>query len=140
MLVSGRSLQSAMALLVYAWQRVWRENGVNLLFALQLFDFFGVGAKGGQGGACFGGTLPSATALLVCACQRVGRVRTRRSGFRWISTLGGGAFGICKPACREGEHTDHFVFACAFQFSLTGGRCFRGSLQSAAVLLVDSYH
>ena len=49
----------------------------------------------------------------------------RGSGFWWISTLGGGAFGICRPACREGEHFDHFVFACAFQFSLTGGRCFR---------------
>ena len=52
---------------------------MKLFFALQLFDFFGVG--GGK-----------------------------RSGFRWISTLGGGAFGICMPACRKGEHTEPLFF------------------------------
>ena len=46
MLFSGRSLQSTMALLVYSCQRVRIANGVNLLFALQLFEFFGVGARG----------------------------------------------------------------------------------------------
>ena len=30
------------------------------------------------------------------------------------------------PACREGERTEPFSFACAFHFYLTGGWCFRG--------------
>ena len=50
----------------------------------------------------------------------------RGSGFRVIATLGGGAFGICMPACREGEHTEPFFCACAVQLFRTGRRYFRG--------------
>ena len=35
-------------------------------------------------------------------------------------------FGVCMPACREGERTEFFFFACAFQISLTGERYFQG--------------
>ena len=67
---------------------------------------------------------------IVCFCvSTIGFSRsggTRGSGFRWISTLGGGAFGICMPASREGEHPEHYIITCAFQFFLTGGRYFRG--------------
>ena len=61
------------------------------------------------------------------------------SGFRWISTLGGCAFGMCMPACREGERGLNFVFALApLIFFGTGGGVFYGSLQSAAALLGDT--
>ena len=33
-------------------------------------------------------------------------VGTSRSGFRWLCTLDGGAFGTCMPACREDERTE----------------------------------
>ena len=71
---------------------------MNVFFALQLFDFFGVGAREGRGGVCFGGYLLSAAALLVYACQRVGRARTLNC-----------FFGACTVKCFR-----------------TGGRCFRG--------------
>ena len=55
--------------------------------------------RAGEGGrAGFGRSLRSAAALLVYACK----------------------------LCREDERTRCFLFACAFQFSLTGGWCFRG--------------
>ena len=34
--------------------------------------------------------------------------------------------GICMPACRKGGHNELFLYAFAFQFPLTGGRCFQG--------------
>ena len=64
---SGRSLQSATALLVYECQRVGRTSGLNFVFALAPLDF------PAPGGDVYGGSLPSAETLLVYSCQRVGR-------------------------------------------------------------------
>ena len=87
-------------------------------------------------------SLQSVATLLVYACQRIGRANglnylfalgwfhfPEAGGgvFREISAIGGGAFGICMPACREGDRTERFVYcACAVPFSLTAGQCFRG--------------
>ena len=65
---------------------------------------------GGRGGAGSGGSLPSATALWVYACQRVTRVSVLNLLF--------------------------FVLA-PFDFLGPGGGVFGGSLQSAAALLLD---
>ena len=84
------------------------ELGEQCFFALQLFDWFGVSGRGGAG---FGGSLPSAAALLVYACQRV----RRGSGL-------------------------NFVFALApSSFPGPGGVVYDGSLPSAGALLVYLY-
>ena len=88
-----------------------------------------------------GRSLQSVATLLIYACQRIGRANGldylfalerfhfpgAGGGVFWqISTIGGGAFGICMPACREGERSERFVFcACDVPFSLTAGQCFR---------------
>ena len=108
------------------------------IFALPPLNFHGAGGRGGAG---FDGSLLSAAALLVYVCQRVGRVNGENfyfalplfnfpgsgSGvFLQISTIGGGAFGICMPACREGERTEPFFFALApFHFPGAGAGVFR---------------
>ena len=60
----------------------------------------------------------------------------RGSGFRWISTLGHCALGMCMPACREGERTELCFCACAAQFSRIRAGVFGGSLPLAAALSV----
>ena len=50
-----------------------------------------------------------------------------RSGFRWIPTLGGGAFGIRMSACRKGKHTEVLFLLAPYDFPRPGGgRFFRG--------------
>ena len=106
-------------------------------FSLLPLNFHGTE---GQGGAGFGISPPSVAALVVYACQRVGRVNGVNICFAlpllnfpgpggdvfWkISTIGGGAFVICIPACRESERTEPFSFALApFNFHGEEGRCF----------------
>ena len=120
-------------------------------FAFLPINFHGAGGRGGAG---FGGSLPSAAALLIYACQRVGRasvlifffsayaVQFSRTGgpcFRGISTIGGGAFGRYMPAGREGERAALISFAfLPLNFHGAGGRGgagFGGSLPSAALLI-----
>ena len=94
---------------------------------------------GDQGGAGFGGLLPSAATLLVYSYQRVGRANGVNflfalpllnfpgpgvGVFRKISTIGGGAFRICMPACREGEQIEHCFCVSAVQFSGREGGVF----------------
>ena len=120
-------------------------------FALPPMNFHGAG---GQGGAGFGGFLRSAEALLVYACQRVGRTsilififRLRISVFlnrgwcfRAISTIGGGAFGGFMPLGRKGKRAAPFSFVLPpvrFHGSgRRGGAGFVGSILSTAALLV----
>ena len=76
-------------------------------FAIPPLNFNGARARRGAG---FGGSLPSAAALLVYACQRVGR-----------------ANGL------------NFFFALApFNYPVPGGGVFGGSLQLAAAVLVET--
>ena len=72
-----------------------RKRAAPFSFALPPLNFHGTEGRGGAG---FGGSLPSVAALLVYACQRVGRA----------SVL------------------NIILLACAYQFSPTGGLCFRG--------------
>ena len=60
----------------------------------------------------------------------------RGGGFRWVATLGGGAFGIYMQAGRQGERDDIFLrFRCSF-FPGRGAVFYGRSLQSVAALLV----
>ena len=85
--------------------------------ALLPWNFHGAGGRGGKG---LGGSLPSAAALLVYACQRVGRgsglnfafsllifLGLRGGVLRRSSPNGGAAFGIFMPASREGKQDDY---------------------------------
>ena len=76
-------------------------------FVLPPLNFHGVSGRGGAGS---GGSLPSADALLACACQRLGRA----SGLNFV-----------------------FVLA-SFNFPGPGDCVFGGSPHSAAALSVDT--
>ena len=79
-------------------------------------------------------------AVLFCAfvVQLLRGGGARENGFWCIVTVGGGAFGICMPACREGDYTELLFFVLApFNFPGPASGIFGGSVQSAAVLLVD---
>ena len=119
-------------------------------YALPPMNFHGARA---QGGASFGGSLRSAAALLVYACQRVGRASvlnlffcayavpfslTAGRFFRGIFTIDEGAFGGYMPAGQEGKRAEPFFFSLSpLNFHGAGGRGgkgFGGSLPSAAEL------
>ena len=121
--------------------------GEPFYFALPLFKF------PGPGGVFFWQILQPAAALLVYACQRVGRAsglnldfcvcaipfsRSEGQCFRVISTIGGGAVGGYMPAGREGKRAAPFSFVLRpLNFLGVGGRggaSFGGSLPSAAAL------
>ena len=57
-------------------------------------------------------------------------------GFGWIATLGGDVFGICMPACTEGERTELHRCACTVKFPGPRGGGFDGYSPSAAVFSV----
>ena len=120
-------------------------------FALPPLNFHGTG---GQAGAGFGGSLPSAAALLVNTCKlrredertefifirlRISAFSDQGVEFRGIYTIGGSTIGF-KPLGREGNCTAPFPFALPpLNFhgpGERGGAGFGGSLPSAAVLLV----
>ena len=127
-----------------------RKRAAPFPFALPPMNFHGTG---GRGGASLGESLPSAAALLVYVCQRVERANgvnvfstlpllsfpgPEGDGFWQIFTIGGGAFGVCMPACREGERTE-LLFLCLRRsiFPAWGG-VFQKSLQTIAKRLVDT--
>ena len=109
-------------------------------FALSPLNFHGAGGQGGKG---FGGSLPSAAALSVYACQRV----VRASGLNFVFALapldfpgaGSGVFGRSPPSVavllvcsfqRVGRANGVNCFFCpsAVKFSRTEGRCFLADL------------
>ena len=72
------------------------KRGERFSFALPRMNFHGLGGRGGQGP---GGSLPSAAALLIYACQRVGRTNGLNSFLRFHRSIfpeGGALFsGRC---------------------------------------------
>ena len=133
----GGSLHSTAALFVYSY-KLYREDGrtefvfirlrisvfpdQGAVFSGDLYSrrrrFWWIRAMETGGEACC--TVPFCTSAV--DISRIGGAKG--SGFWWIATLGGGAFGICMPACREGERTELCFYARAVRFSRTGGRCF----------------
>ena len=127
----GISSNGGEAFVVDTCQRDRRGSMLHRCFCSSAMEFSRCGGARGRGfrwNATLGGNMPEGqegnlAEPFSCALPPM-NFPGPGGGVLWqISTIGGGAFGICMPACREGERTEPFSFALApFNFSGAEGR------------------